>query len=106
MMCQINEILKHIKTAIKNSQGEVTTLKEMANRIGLEESALSRRLKTTPGRKDELTLKEFLKIAKVLNIDPALLLNPNTDIESTNILRDTLKSIVKELMEEESKKQT
>ena len=100
----MEDVLKHIKTIIKNNKGEVKTIKEMANRIGLEESALSRRLKTTPGRKDELTLKEFLKIAKVLNIDPGLLLNPNMNIESTNILRESLKSIVRELISEESKK--
>lgn len=102
-MCDTASILIRVKEAIKalgrGAQGN------MAEKIGIEASAFSRKLKVTPGRRDELTLREFLKIAKFLNIDPSVLINPEFDIEDKNIFREVLKPVIKEILEElESKK--
>lgn len=95
-MCQWEDAVKHIKILIKEGQGEVKTLKEMAKRIGLEESALSRRLKTTPGRKDELTLKEFLKISKILNVDPSFLLKSDKNVDSADGMKEIFRPLIRE----------
>ena len=102
-MCDIDSVLGRIKKIIKDKKGGIKTQKEISIKIGLEESQLSRKLKTTKGRKEDLTLKEFLKIAKILNIKPALLLNPNDDEDhgnQTNILKEVLRPVVKELIED------
>ena len=99
-MYNINSVLIRIKGIIQDKRGRIKTLGNMAKKIGIEESAFSRKLKTTSGRKDDLTLKEFLKIAEVLKIDPAVLLNPDYDISEKDTFKEMLKPIIKEILKE------
>ena len=101
-MCDIKPILIRIKEAIKAGGWGGKTQGVMAKNIGIQDDSLSRKLKTKAGgRKDELTLREFLKIAKVLGIDPALLINPDHDIENDREpFKEMLKPIIKDILDE------
>ena len=58
-MSELNQILTRIKEAIRDKRGSVKTQVKMAEELGIQESSLSLKLKTTKkGRTDDLTQRQ------------------------------------------------